>query len=359
MELKSWMSAFQDRKLGDMRLPGSHDAGTAKDHIDKTFFGTNSNAATQSLTIAEQLQAGTRFFDLRLATHKKQVVAHHTTGGQGAFSQIPVDDVLASAAEFCRNNRTEVAIFRISHTSLSTDAHKIAIKSGGNALHTGTGNLCDKTLGEIVSQGGGLVCIFDVVKFGAVIDQSKGVHGYAKYSSQTQCGNGISTCGCYSGTHKLHQVMTNGLKGQYDHNMNHTQNGTHLWQVYWQKTYVNPMSTTGIQDGTNNQKAVWNKNNKKVHGGTHASTAYMLKLMKGMAPDHIKADYVVEKEESKKVGFFRKKVVTKPAVMYSTLPVRTFSLPNIISYDFVNSSVNSQIIRLNETGLQALPADDS
>src|SRR5215203_4137335 len=144
MAQTDWMAQYQDRRLGDMHLPGSHDAGTTKNFIDKTAGGTDSNAATQDLTIAQQLVVGTRFFDLRLASHKKQVVAHHTTAGQGAYSSTSVDDVLESAAAFCKAHTTEVVIFRISHTSMATNAHQIAKLSGRGALHKGTGNLCDK-----------------------------------------------------------------------------------------------------------------------------------------------------------------------------------------------------------------------
>lgn len=359
MAQTDWMAQYQDRKLGDMHLPGSHDAGTTKNFIDKTLFGTNSNAATQDLTILEQLEVGTRFFDLRLATHKKQVVAHHTTGGQGAFSTTSVDEVLEGAAKFWKSHRTEVLIFRISHTSASTEAHQIAKLSGIGALHKGTGNLCTKTLGEIVSNGGGLVCIFDEDKFGNVISQGEGIHGYTKHSKNPANTRGISTCGCYSGTHKLHQVMTNGLKGQYEHNAKHNVNGTHLWQVYWQKTYINPASTTGIQDGTTKQRPVYRFSDGKVHGGTHESTAFMLRLMKGMGPKSVPLDFEVQEEQSKKVGLTRKKVVTQPRVMYSTLPVRNYSLPNIVSYDFVNATVNAEIIALNAKGRQSLPDDNA
>jgi hypothetical protein len=357
MAQTDWMGAYQDRKLGDLHLPGSHDAGTTKDYIEKTLFGTDSNAATQNLTIAEQLVAGTRFFDLRLATHKKQVVAHHTTAGQGAYSSTGVDEVLEGAAKFCKTHPTEVVIFRISHTSLSTEAHQIAKLSGKGALHKGVGNLCDKTLAQIVGDGGGLVCIFDEEKFGSVISQREGIHGYAKYGKKSANDRGISTCGCYTGTHKLHQVVCNGLKGQYEHNDIHADKHKHLWQVYWQKTYVNPASTTGIEKGTKKDDPYYSTKDRKVHGGTHASTAYLLRLMKGLGPV-ADEDFEVKKEESKKEGWRRKKVVTQQRVMYSTLPVRNYSLPNIISYDFVNEGTNAEIIALNASSRQAVTDDE-
>jgi hypothetical protein len=252
-----------------------------------------------------------------------------------------------------------VVIFRISHTSASTDAHEIAKASGAGALHTGTGNLCTKTLGDIVSQGGGLVCIFDEEKFGNVIDQARGVHGFKKFKGRPN-DRGISTCGIYSGTHELHQVVTNGLRGQYEHNEKHADHRhEHLWQVYWQKTYINPLSTTGIEDGTT-KKAVYRPGDKKVHGGTHAATDYLLKRMQGLAGVGGE-DFKVQKKEydQKKIGFWKlkigvgKKTLKQEEIMFSTLDVRNYSLPNIISYDFVNEATNKYSIALNEKGLQA------
>jgi hypothetical protein len=352
MAQTDWMAQYQDRQLGRIHMPGSHDAGTTLNYIDKTLFGTNSNSATQDLTIPEQLQAGCRFFDLRLKSHKKRVVAHHTTAGQGAYGTVSVDDILEEAAKFCRAHRTEVVIFRISHTSLTTNAHDIAKVSGGDQLHTGTGNLCTKTLGEIVSQGGGLVCILDEEKFGSVISQKDGIHSFKKYKTQPN-DRGISTCGCYTGTHKLHDVVRNGLKGQYEHNEKHAGNlHDHLWQVYWQKTYINPFSTTGIERGT--KKHAYYHRGEKVHGGTHSATQYMLKLMQGLARIPGK-DFEVQKQVSHREGWRRNKVVTQQSVMFSTLGVRNYTLPNIFSYDFVNEDTNKQIIALNTQSLQSVP----
>lgn len=353
MSQADWMAQYQNRRLGDMHLPGSHDAGTAKHYIDKTLAGTDSNAATQNLTITQQLMAGTRFFDLRLAEHKGKVVAHHTTAKQGAYSKLGVDRVLETAALWCSVHRSEVVIFRISHTSLGTGAQEIVKASANGVLHTGNGNLCSKTLREITSQGGGLICIFDEEKFGSVIDQARGIHAFSKYKSRPANDSGISICGCYSSTHELHKVVANGLRGQYEHNEKHVCRHEHLWQVYWQKTYANPLSTTGIEGGTT-KRAVYRASDHKVHGGTHQATSYLLGLMKGLGGVG-QEDFVVQKEGSHRTGMLRKKVVDRPKVMFSTLAVRNYSLPNIISYDFVNEATNKLIIELNDKRLQAVP----
>lgn len=353
MSLSDWMKPFAGRRLSDMHLPGAHDAGTAKGYIDLTAGGTNSNAATQKLTITQMLGVGTRFFDLRLKSKGGRVVAHHTTAGQGAYSRISVDDVIQDAAQFCNAHKGEVVIFRISHTSDSTNAQDIIKASGGTALHRGTGNLCHKTLGDITKDGN-LICILDEEKFGTVIDQSQGIHGFSKYTSGSPTNNrGIAACGCYSRTHELHKVICNGLRGQYEHNAQHGARRGHLWQVYWQKTYVNPASTTGIKDGTTAGHYYTQDllGNHTIHGGTHSSTRHMLRLMQGLGARQGE-DYRLAKKTTEGKGDEK---VTTPKVMYSTLDVRDMSLPNIVSYDFVNDVVNQQIIKLNSKGLQGTP----
>src|ERR1700736_310333 len=58
MALNNWMGDYQSTELGRLHMPGSHDAGTNLHDLDLTLFGTKSNAATQDLTIVEQLMVG-------------------------------------------------------------------------------------------------------------------------------------------------------------------------------------------------------------------------------------------------------------------------------------------------------------
>jgi hypothetical protein len=367
MSNENWMEPYQDRKLGDLHLPGSHDAGTIAEHVGFTLGGTASNAVTQDLTIGNQLIAGTRFFDLRLAEHGGQVVAHHTTAGQGAYGTTSFGHILLEAAEFCKAHPTEVAIFRISHTSASTAAHEIEYASHLGTLCTAAGNLCEKTLTEIkahnaLGRGGGLICIFDTKKFGKMINQHTGIHSFSKYSSVPSNPHGISTCGCFSATHKIRKVIQNGLKGQYEHCTSHEGSGSHLWQVYWQKTYMNPVSRTGIQSGTTKDHYRVGTSNvhgildpMKAHGGTHAATDHMIKLMEGHSPSLEDGEDYAVGEEKVPGRFYGKR---KKKIMHSTLAGRNFLLPNIISYDFVNKDVNDKIIALNTHTVQPTIIDD-
>ncbi|MEM9783918.1 MAG: hypothetical protein AAF899_15785 [Pseudomonadota bacterium] len=346
MAFKDWMANYQNRRLAEVHMPGAHDAGTMRDKIELVGTAASvSNSVTQDLSIRDQLRAGTRFFDLRLKVRNDKVVAHHTTAGVGAYGTTSFDDTIQQVDRWCARHPTEVVILRISHTSTDTNVSRIIRSSvarngnRGGKLHTGTGNLCTKTLGEITGAGGGLVCILEEKTFGASINQAQGIHAFSKWQNGGANARGISVCGCFEGSHKLEKVITNGLTGSYEHNQFHNSQD-HLWQVYWQKTYFNPWHGTGIHLGAK-KEATFSKG--KMHGGTHAATSHMIHLMNG---ENLRGeDYVVGKQGRREVT-------------WSTVQSRNFLLPNIISYDFVNETTNALIIELNKRARLAHPNDD-
>lgn len=61
-----YLANFQQKRLNEVILPGSHDAGIYGEGKD--------NVITQELDIGEQAMAGVRFFDLRIATVKKGIL---------------------------------------------------------------------------------------------------------------------------------------------------------------------------------------------------------------------------------------------------------------------------------------------
>jgi hypothetical protein len=200
-------------------------------------------------------------------------------------------------------------------------------------------------LAEITREGG-IICILDDGKLGSMVDQAHGLHRFKKYNG-AGITDGIAVCGQYKTTHKLRDVITTGLSAHYEHNTHHNPTQSdHLWHLYWQKTYTNPFKWGGIQTGTKKgatHGGTYSLQDKKVHGGTHAATEHMIKLMKGHARTtrkgtEMKDDYVVGKDES-----------DGSDIMFSTLDARNLMLPNIISYDFVNEEINKQIIGLNSS----------
>lgn len=66
-----WMSELEDtRGLGTLTIPGTHDTGALYDIIPGV-------SKTQDLTIAEQLEAGARFFDIRCRHYQDHFLIYH------------------------------------------------------------------------------------------------------------------------------------------------------------------------------------------------------------------------------------------------------------------------------------------
>lgn len=83
-----WMqnniSLLGGRKLRDICIPGSHDAGMSVLR-NKTAFASEANTLTQGVTIVRQLQFGSRWFDLR-------PTLYHGTYSTGHYSRIDIND---------------------------------------------------------------------------------------------------------------------------------------------------------------------------------------------------------------------------------------------------------------------------
>lgn len=82
----NWMSFIQgERKLSALSIPGTHDAGARYEPVSGT-------AKTQNLTIAEQLNAGVRFLDVRCRFVDDNFAIHHGP----VYQHLNFDDVLQS-----------------------------------------------------------------------------------------------------------------------------------------------------------------------------------------------------------------------------------------------------------------------
>ncbi|MDG2530115.1 phosphatidylinositol-specific phospholipase C domain-containing protein [Caulobacter endophyticus] len=96
---RTWMSKLSDDLyLRDLTLPGSHDAGTAA-----YILGLS---RCQDLSIAEQLDKGARYFDIRLdSTYPLEIV--HGGSNTGKYFE---KDCLAPMAEFLKHRGTKETI---------------------------------------------------------------------------------------------------------------------------------------------------------------------------------------------------------------------------------------------------------
>lgn len=101
---KSWMGALPDATfLNDIAMPGTHDSGATKDYI---LAGT---AKCQSLSIAEQLALGVRFFDIRLRRVDGELHVYHGYVDQ----ELSFDEVLSACYAFLAENPSEALMMCI------------------------------------------------------------------------------------------------------------------------------------------------------------------------------------------------------------------------------------------------------
>lgn len=127
--LGTWMSdhysKIQNKKLTELSIPGSHDAGMYKARsCTKTTLYTvpadKSNTQTQRLGIADQLQCGSRYFDFRpVLTTSPNIfdIGHFTNTEKGIMGCLggSLNDILQDIYDFAKSNPRELIIIQFSH----------------------------------------------------------------------------------------------------------------------------------------------------------------------------------------------------------------------------------------------------
>ncbi|MDN5394994.1 MAG: phosphatidylinositol-specific phospholipase C [Chryseobacterium sp.] len=105
IETNSWMSGLQDNiSIAKLSIPGTHDSGAMRE-----VPSNSGTAKTQNLTIAEQLNAGVRFLDIRCRHIDNSFAIHH-----GAIYQnLNFDDVLTACYAFLESHPTETIIMSV------------------------------------------------------------------------------------------------------------------------------------------------------------------------------------------------------------------------------------------------------
>ncbi|UTX46949.1 phosphatidylinositol-specific phospholipase C [Chryseobacterium sp. MA9] len=105
IEMNSWMSGLQDNiSISRISIPGTHDSGA---RIDAPVV--SGTAKTQDLSIAEQLNAGVRFLDIRCRHIDNSFTIHH-----GAIYQnLNFDDVLNACYAFLSSHPSETIIMSV------------------------------------------------------------------------------------------------------------------------------------------------------------------------------------------------------------------------------------------------------
>ena len=182
----SWMSQLDPKTtLSEIVMPGSHDAGMSKLHecYKAASFAGKGITKTQSLSVVDQLKAGSRYFDIRPATissNDSLVFTYHgdsSLGGGGCYGE-GLDSILPSIVNFLKNNPTEIAILNISHirknSQYTKDRLEEILKKYDESIYRDSenkygGNLAKFPLSEIA---GKIIILNDYDK--AIVDPSKG-----------------------------------------------------------------------------------------------------------------------------------------------------------------------------------------
>lgn len=105
VEMNNWMAGLQDNiSISKISIPGTHDSGARIDAPVVT--GT---AKTQNLSIAEQLNAGVRFLDIRCRHIDNSFTIHHGP----IYQNLNFDDVLNACYAFLENHPSETIIMSV------------------------------------------------------------------------------------------------------------------------------------------------------------------------------------------------------------------------------------------------------
>jgi 1-phosphatidylinositol phosphodiesterase len=110
LSASNWLSKISDNtSITDLSIPGTHDTMTIK---------CDQYTNTQTLSFEEQLEAGVRFFDMRL-TQKftDEMVAAH----RSCITNFTFYDILGVASGFLKNNPSEFIIMRIQNANENKD----------------------------------------------------------------------------------------------------------------------------------------------------------------------------------------------------------------------------------------------
>lgn len=234
MRMSDWMASIGDgQRLCDITMPGSHDSGVYQDVAVTTGLGRKAGAVCQSVGLGGQCSAGSRFFDLRVLTHKGNQVAHHSQKvgpmRHGAFGG-DLTQMMGELVGFLRANPSEFVIARFTKCKDHQDIVATVKRVGANFLYKGRACFARQNVGDL---RGRIIAVFGD-DFTAHIDPAQGIHAFMRYEGQQHHHNGLTTCGKYANDMDMRKVVLNQIAKLDEHDTHKATN--HLCVMYWTQT---------------------------------------------------------------------------------------------------------------------------
>ncbi|MEW6452740.1 MAG: hypothetical protein AB1490_18960 [Pseudomonadota bacterium] len=210
---KTWMTSglnvIGPKKLREIVMPGSHDAGMYRSR------GTEAFGQTQNLSVYEQLVEGVRYFDLRPTWAR----ADSDDGAMDFFIYHGIfgptlDTVLDDVARYMREGGRELVLLKFSHYDRFTNdvygdmVQRIQTKLGPWLLTTKpSGRLGNTTINNLIQADKGTVLILCDEDY-PIIRPTAGVYVYRDYNSRTVAAADITVFDRYSDNSDPNVVMS-------------------------------------------------------------------------------------------------------------------------------------------------------
>ena len=367
MAVTPFLDKLADRRLKEIIIPGSHDAGLAAEYAQQmTRLSSDAKTVTQSVGVGEQAQAGSRFFDVRVQKIDGAMTSFHTAPNllgkvplvnkikatktdtrTGGASGQGFDGILTELRQFVVSNPTEFVIVRLSHLKDSADLFTelwawIANAANTAHVHRGTGNLA---IAKVSDLAGKLVFVIEAKKFkhasvppagGAarIPGQADGFHKFyqSKGGALPSVNDGLCVCGEFSNKKKLDDILEKQVKNyaEHDKHKNCRADEQHLYSLYW--------TATGGDIADNTSKQLTNENFKKVRAQVVKVRNENWEKAMSANPNMLMPNSAKSKQD---LFNDENRARTKFAV-------QSASIPNIILYDFVNEGTSQAIVDLND-----------
>jgi len=222
----SWMSKIKNgSKLNELIMPGSHDAGMSElHHCDLGSKMNTGMVETQELNIKNQLEAGSRYFDIRVDYDHNKLVTYHRTGSLGCNGQ-DLSAVINQSIEFLKANSSETFFLKFSHIRENRNMEK-QIKERIDEFLSNMNfrpyffKSSDRNINlaelEINDCRGKMILVFDYEEFiGVKYGRFRYHDGFQLDSSGSEVGAyrgpNITVCDSYSSTTNLTQMERDQL----------------------------------------------------------------------------------------------------------------------------------------------------